>query len=69
MSAWLHIITHPVYLLACLLVGVMGRNRRVGFFGATLLSVLLTPVLMFFALFTGAEKRRPLDDEDTRPAR
>lgn len=70
MSAVLPIITHPVYLLACFLVGVMGRNRRVGFFGAALLSLLLTPVLMFFVFFAGAEKRRPIDDdEEIRPAR
>ncbi|MCB9528832.1 MAG: hypothetical protein R3F65_06275 [bacterium] len=70
MSAVLPIITHPVYLLACFLVGVMGRKRRVGFFGAALLSLLLTPVLMFFVLFAGAEKRRPIDDdEEVRPVR
>ena len=34
-----------VYLILCLVVGLAGRSRRLGFFGFFLLSVLLTPVV------------------------
>jgi hypothetical protein len=34
-----------LYLIFCLLIGIVGRRRRLGFFGFFLLSVLLTPVL------------------------
>ncbi len=34
-----------LYLVFCLLIGIVGRRRRLGFFGFFLLSVLLTPVL------------------------
>ena len=34
-----------VYLVMCFVIGVAGRQRRLGFFGFFLLSVLLTPVV------------------------
>jgi hypothetical protein len=33
------------YLILCFVVGIAGRQRRLGFFGFFLLSVLLTPVM------------------------
>lgn len=59
MSAVLPIITHPAYILACVLIGIAGRKRRLGIVGFALLSFLLTPLLMWFLLFmTGERKRR-----------
>ncbi|HEX4041196.1 MAG TPA: hypothetical protein VHY10_05800 [Xanthobacteraceae bacterium] len=34
-----------VYLTLCFIIGIAGRQRRTGFFGLFLLSVLLTPVV------------------------
>jgi hypothetical protein len=39
-----------IYLALCLLVGYRGRDTRVGGFGCFLLSVFLTPVLVFIGL-------------------
>lgn len=39
-----------IYLALCLLVGYRGRDTRVGSFGCFLLSVFLTPVLVFVGL-------------------
>ncbi len=73
MSAWLHIITNPIYLAVCLIVGFAGRERRTGFFGWFIFSVLLTPLLMLFVLYVGGEKKKPrLEDDDeplAKPAR
>ncbi len=63
MSLWLHIVTHPAYLLACVLVGVAGRKRRTGFFGYTVMSFLLTPLFTLFVLYVGGEKPRPVPDD------
>lgn len=42
-----------VYLALCLLAGVLGRHRRIGFWGFVFSSVLFTPVIsllfMYFA--------------------
>lgn len=61
MSAWLAVITHPIYLAACLLIGIAGRKRRPGLFGSALLALLLTPVVMILAFFIGAERREPTE--------
>jgi hypothetical protein len=34
-----------VYALACLLVGILGANRKMGFWGYTFASAVLTPVV------------------------
>jgi hypothetical protein len=39
-----------VYLALCLLVGWRGIYTRLGFWGTTFMSLLLTPVVMFIAL-------------------
>jgi hypothetical protein len=39
-----------IYLALCLLVAYRGRDTRVGAFGCFLLSVFLTPVLVFLGL-------------------
>ncbi|MBC2768951.1 hypothetical protein [Pusillimonas minor] len=45
------------YVLLSLLVGFIGRNSRVGFAGAFVLSLLLTPVVMGLAYLI-AEPRK-----------
>ena len=39
------------YVVACLLTGLYGRHRRLGFIGASMLSFFLTPVLALIVLF------------------
>ncbi len=36
-----------LYLLACLVCGVMGRNTTIGFIGHFLLALFLTPLVNF----------------------
>lgn len=36
-----------LYLAACLVCGIMGRNTTLGFVGHTLLALFITPVLDF----------------------
>jgi hypothetical protein len=35
----------------CLLTGLYGRHRRLGFFGTSLLSFFITPLLVLIVLF------------------
>jgi hypothetical protein len=44
------------YLIACLLVGFVGRKRQIGFAGFVVLSLLLTPVVTFLIYLLGAPK-------------
>lgn len=46
-----------LYVLMALIVGWLGRNKSIGFVGYFLLSLALTPLLMFFILLIGYEKR------------
>ena len=39
-----------LYLVFCLLAGLCGSHRRMGFFGTFLLSLFLTPVLVLLLL-------------------
>jgi len=39
-----------IYFVLCMLLGVAGRNTRTGFFGAFLLSVIFTPLLVGIVL-------------------
>lgn len=57
----LAIISHPAYILATVLVGIAGWRRRGGFFGFTLISLLLTPLVGLFILYFGAEARNRSD--------
>jgi hypothetical protein len=43
-----------LYVIFCLLVGLCGRYRRMGFFPTFLLSVLFTPVLVLLVLMLTA---------------
>lgn len=64
MSMWLHVVTHPAYLILCLVVGLMGRKRRTGIAGYFLMSFALTPLLMLFVLYVGGERPLPRDEEE-----
>ena len=48
-----------LYLLLCLVVGFLGRRRRIGFWGFVFLSVMLAPlVTSLFIFFAAPVKRR-----------
>lgn len=52
----------PVLLV--FVIGLMGRTRRIGFWGAFILSIVLTPVGGFLVtLFSGA---KPIESPKTR---
>jgi hypothetical protein len=47
-----------IYLVFCVLTGLLGSQRRLGFFGTFLLSVVVTPVVMLpVLLLTGPSRR------------
>lgn len=49
-----------LYLILCLLVGLMGRYTRLGYFGTSVLALLVTPplaVLLLLGLAESAERR------------
>jgi uncharacterized membrane protein YhdT len=43
-----------LYLLACLLVGFLGRKRQIGFAGFFVLSLFVTPLVMSLVYLLGA---------------
>lgn len=43
-------ILGAIYLLACLLVGLVGSRRSMGFFAAFFLSVVFTPIVVILVL-------------------
>jgi hypothetical protein len=45
-------------MIFCVLVAFCGAQRRIGFFGSFILSVLFTPVLMLLVLMLTAPSRR-----------
>jgi Na+/melibiose symporter-like transporter len=46
------------YIIFCILVGLCGSQRRLGFTGTFLLSLVITPVLMLIiVLITGPSRR------------
>ena len=53
-----------IYLILCIVVGLAGRRRRIGFTGFVLLALFLTPVLpLLYLLFT---QKRFLEREAAR---
>jgi hypothetical protein len=46
-----------IYLVFCLLTGLCGSQRRLGFFGTFILSVLITPVVMLVILLLTGPSR------------
>jgi len=57
----LPIVTHPAYILACVLLAIAGRRRRAGFFGFLIISWLLTPLGALFILIVAGPKPAPSD--------
>jgi hypothetical protein len=53
-----------LYLIFCILAGLCGSHRRMGFFGTFLLSLVVTPVVVLLVLILTAPSRR---DERDRP--
>ena len=50
-----------LYLIFCLLAGLCGSHRRMGFFGTFLLSLFLTPVLVVLLLILTGPSRTERD--------
>lgn len=51
------------YLLLCVMVAVLGRRSRLGFFRCLLFSVMLTPfVIMLYLLIFGSVEERARRD-------
>ena len=53
-----------LYLIFCILAGLCGSHRRMGFFGTFLFSLIVTPVVVLLVLILTAPSRR---DEGDRP--
>lgn len=54
-----------IYLIFCILAGLCGTHRRMGFFGTFLFSLVFTPVVVLLLLILTAPSRR--DERDRRP--
>jgi uncharacterized membrane protein len=46
-----------VYLLLCLLIGVLGINRKFGFWGYFFGSIILTPIMGLLLIFASDPKK------------
>jgi Na+/melibiose symporter-like transporter len=44
------------YVALCLLVGILGRQTRVGYWGTVVISIVITPFLTFLLLFFFASR-------------
>ena len=54
----LQLIALTLYILFCILVGLCGSQRRMGFIGTFIISLLLTPVVVLIVLLlTGPSQR------------
>jgi hypothetical protein len=50
-----------LYLALCLVAGIAGRNRRIGFLGFFFASIVFTPVIcLLFLFFATPRQRGPL---------
>ena len=56
----LKLILAIAYLGACIVIGIMGRRRKLGSWGYFFGSILLTPIIGFLLLM--ASDPRPRDD-------
>jgi uncharacterized membrane protein YvlD (DUF360 family) len=46
-----------VYLALCLVAAIVGRNRRIGFWGFLFCSVLFTPIISLLFLYFATPRR------------
>ena len=51
-----------LYLIFCILAGLCGSHRRMGFFGTFLFSLVVTPVVVLLVLILTAPSRRDEGD-------
>lgn len=56
-----------VYLILCVAVAWIGRNRILRFWGNFLLSIIITPLIVALILLIGAPARKK--EEPTEPAK
>jgi uncharacterized membrane protein len=47
-----------IYVVFCILTGLCGSHRRMGFFGTFLMSLFLTPIVMLIVLKLTAPSER-----------
>lgn len=52
-----HFMWHIIYVLVCVLVGYLGRDTQIGFWGFFFLSILFTPLIGVFILAVSAPRR------------
>jgi hypothetical protein len=60
------LILGALWVLACIVVGLVGRRRSMGFFGVFLLSLVLSPIVMILVLQLTRTPDR--DRRDRRPS-
>lgn len=46
-----------LYLVLCLLAGILGRNRRIGFWGFFFSSILFTPVISLLFIYFATPRK------------
>lgn len=46
-----------LYLLLCLLAGILGRNRRIGFWGFFFSSIIFTPLIGLLYIYFATPRR------------
>ncbi len=51
-------IAIAIYLVLCLVAGLFGMRRVIGFWGTLFLSVMLTPLIMLIMLLMLAPKKK-----------
>ena len=47
-----------IYIVFCILTGLCGSQRRMGFFGTFIMSLFLTPIVMLIVLKLSAPSER-----------
>lgn len=45
------------YLILCLIVGLLGRNKQIGFWGFFLLSIVITPIVPLLFMLIDRPRR------------
>ena len=46
-----------LYLILCLVAGIAGRNRRIGFWGFLFSSICFTPIITLLFLYCAAPRK------------
>ena len=46
-----------LYVAVCVVIGLLGNNRKLGFWGYLFASLFLTPILGFLLLIVSAKKK------------